>query len=106
MDADSDKSLQEELQRFTTGQNGLSESDTGPTHKVCSMFSKLLLEVTKLRNVPGTATTMLRKTKVMNSGDVTMCSLIDGYQYLVESSLILKSKPFEEKNWCRSREGL
>jgi len=36
MDADSDKSLQEELQRFTTGQNGLPESDTGPAHKVYS----------------------------------------------------------------------
>ena len=46
MDADSDKSLQEELQRFTTGQNGVSESDTGPAHKVCSMFFKLLLVVT------------------------------------------------------------
>lgn len=42
MDADSDKSMQEELQRFTTGQNGLSESHTGPAHKVCSMFFKLL----------------------------------------------------------------
>ena len=46
MDADSDKSLQEELQRFTTGQNGVSESDTGPAHKVCSMFFKFLLVVT------------------------------------------------------------
>lgn len=64
MDADSDKSLQEELQRFTTGQNGLCESDTGPTHKVCSMFFKLLLEVTKLYNVPGIATTKLRKIKL------------------------------------------
>jgi len=41
MDADSDKSLQEELQSFTTGQNGLSEPHTGPAHKVCSMFFKL-----------------------------------------------------------------
>lgn len=40
MDADSDKSLQEELQRFTTGQNGLSESHTGPAHKVCNVFFK------------------------------------------------------------------
>ena len=41
MDADSDKSLQEELQMFTTRQNGLSESHTGPAHKVCSMVFKL-----------------------------------------------------------------
>jgi hypothetical protein len=41
MDADSDKSLQEELQMFTTGRNGLSESHTGAAHKVCSVFFKL-----------------------------------------------------------------
>jgi hypothetical protein len=48
MDADSDKSLQEELQMLTTGQNGLSESHTGPAHKVCSIFFIFLLEETKL----------------------------------------------------------
>jgi hypothetical protein len=45
MDADSDKSLHEELNRITTGQNGLSESDAGPALKVCL---HVLLEITNL----------------------------------------------------------
>jgi hypothetical protein len=38
MDMDSDKSLQEELLRVTTGQTGHSESDNDASHKVCSML--------------------------------------------------------------------
>jgi hypothetical protein len=38
MDMDSDKSLQEELLRVTTGQTGPSESNNDASHKVFSMF--------------------------------------------------------------------
>jgi hypothetical protein len=38
MDMDSDKSLQEELLKVTTGQNKPFESDNDVSHKVCSML--------------------------------------------------------------------
>jgi hypothetical protein len=42
MDVDSDKSLQDEVLRVTTGQIGPSEPDDDQKHKVCCVFPKFM----------------------------------------------------------------
>jgi hypothetical protein len=89
MEADSDKSLQEELHRFTTGQNGLSESDAGPTHKVCSMFFKLFIRSDQFMLCTWDCNHYTWITEVVNFWGVTMFSLIDGNKLLAERSCSL-----------------